>query len=167
MVTNYVMRIPLPLTFSPEFLPANAYYFRGTTKGRLPIEDVSFTQIDPPPDLPGYAIVNTQDFYLTPRPQFIVPIFFNLPKKFFSEEDSYHELTAYDVLRLDLVAYHYYINVEYWWIIAAANEILNPFNLAIGTILRIPSDNVVTNEWLQRPVKKVRDAGDFFFGSTS
>jgi hypothetical protein len=102
---------------------------------------------------------------LTPDPQFIVPLFFNLPSVFFSEFDFYHQVTVVDVLRLDLIAYKYYTNVEYWWIIAAANSILDPFNLVIGTILRIPGETFVINEWLQRPVKKLRDPDVFFFGS--
>ena len=41
--------------------------------------------------------------------------------------------------RLDTLAYQYYNNSSYWWIIASANNIHNaPFGLKDGTILRIP-----------------------------
>ena len=42
--------------------------------------------------------------------------------------------------RLDLLAWKYYQNVEYWWIIAAANPELrkDSLNLEIGVQIRIP-----------------------------
>ena len=167
MPTNRIINLQATFEFEPEFLPTKVHHFKKFTQGRLPLVDFNFVQVDPLPDLPGYSMINVQDFYLTPTPQFIIPLFFNLPHRFFSEFDSYHEITAYDTLRLDLVAYKFYLNVEYWWIIAAANDILDPFNIPIRTILRIPSESIVANEWSQRPVKKVRDPNDFFFGSTS
>ena len=44
--------------------------------------------------------------------------------------------------RLDLLAWNYYYNVDYWWIIAAANPELrkDSLNLEIGTQIRIPKD---------------------------
>ena len=44
--------------------------------------------------------------------------------------------------RLDLLAWKYYQNVEYWWIIAAANPELrkDSLNLEIGVQIRIPKD---------------------------
>jgi hypothetical protein len=42
--------------------------------------------------------------------------------------------------RLDLLAYRYYGDEEYWWVIALANRIQDPFALTPGTRLRIPSD---------------------------
>ena len=44
--------------------------------------------------------------------------------------------------RLDLLAWKYYQNVEYWWIIAAANPELrkDSLNLEIGLQIRIPKD---------------------------
>jgi phage tail protein X len=44
--------------------------------------------------------------------------------------------------RLDLLAWNYYQNVDYWWIIAAANPELrkDTLNLEIGTQIRIPKD---------------------------
>jgi phage tail protein X len=44
--------------------------------------------------------------------------------------------------RLDLLAWNYYQNVKYWWIIAAANPELrkDTLNLEVGTQIRIPKD---------------------------
>ena len=44
--------------------------------------------------------------------------------------------------RLDLLAWNYYQNVNYWWIIAAANPELrkDTLNLEVGTQIRIPKD---------------------------
>lgn len=165
MAHNITRSIPNPFESSPTLLPPSVYYFSGGTRGISPLEDFSFTEIDPPPDISGYSIANTQSFYLTPDPQYVISLFLNLPHTFFSEFDQYHQITAIDNLRLDLVAYQYYLNVEYWWIIALANDILDPFNIPIGTILRIPSESVVINEWITRPTKKLRDPDNFFFGT--
>jgi hypothetical protein len=165
MATDRVINLPVPLSSAPNFLPPNVYYFTTNRLGFQPIEDTNYSLIDPPSDLSGYAIANVQDFYLTPSPQYIIPLFLHLPAVFFSEFDTYHQVTAYDQFRLDLISYRYYLTPEYWWIIAAANDILDPFALEVGTILRIPSDNIVVNDWLQSPVKKVREAGTFFFGT--
>ena len=45
--------------------------------------------------------------------------------------------------RFDTLAYQYYNNSSYWWIIASANNIHNaPFGLKDGTILRIPQNYI-------------------------
>ena len=45
--------------------------------------------------------------------------------------------------RLDTLAYQYYNNASYWWVIASANNIHNaPFGLKDGTILRIPQNYI-------------------------
>lgn len=45
--------------------------------------------------------------------------------------------------RLDTLAYQYYEDASYWWIIAAANNIHDaPFGLVDGTILRIPQQYI-------------------------
>jgi phage tail protein X len=45
--------------------------------------------------------------------------------------------------RLDSLAYEYYGNSTYWWIIAAANKLHNgKFALPDGTILRIPMNYI-------------------------
>lgn len=40
--------------------------------------------------------------------------------------------------RLDLVSYRCYSTPKYWWVIALANYIIDPFDVPYGTILRIP-----------------------------
>lgn len=42
--------------------------------------------------------------------------------------------------RLDVVAWKYYGDSEYWWVVAIANRIMDPFSLTVGTRLRIPLD---------------------------
>lgn len=42
--------------------------------------------------------------------------------------------------RLDLLAHRYYGDSEYWWVIALANRIEDPFALTVGQRLRIPVD---------------------------
>ena len=45
--------------------------------------------------------------------------------------------------RLDTLAYQYYNNASYWWIIASANNIHDaPLGLKDGTILRIPQNYI-------------------------
>tara|TARA_R110000824_G_scaffold177095_1_gene356334 strand:- start:177 stop:470 length:294 start_codon:yes stop_codon:yes gene_type:complete len=45
-----------------------------------------------------------------------------------------------DGQRLDNLAYNYYGDSSYWWIIAKANGIRGKLGLKAGTPLRIPSD---------------------------
>ena len=44
--------------------------------------------------------------------------------------------------RLDLLSWNYYSNVNFWWVIAAANPELrkDTLNLEIGTQIRIPKN---------------------------
>lgn len=42
--------------------------------------------------------------------------------------------------RLDTLAHRYYGDSDYWWIIALANRVQDPFSLSPGTRMRIPSD---------------------------
>lgn len=49
-----------------------------------------------------------------------------------------HVLTAED--RLDLLAFRYYGDEDYWWVIALANRISDPFSIVPGRTLRIPSE---------------------------
>lgn len=42
--------------------------------------------------------------------------------------------------RLDVLAFRYYGDEDYWWVIALANRIMDPFALTAGQRLRIPSD---------------------------
>jgi len=42
--------------------------------------------------------------------------------------------------RFDVLASRYYGDSEYWWVIALANRIADPFSLRAGHKLRIPLD---------------------------
>lgn len=42
--------------------------------------------------------------------------------------------------RLDTVAHRYYGDSDYWWVIALANRIKDPFKLTVGSMLRVPVD---------------------------
>lgn len=42
--------------------------------------------------------------------------------------------------RLDVIAHRYLGDEDYWWIIALANRISDPFSLAVGRKLRIPTE---------------------------
>lgn len=55
-----------------------------------------------------------------------------------SEYDRYYEVTHKSENRLDIVAYEMYGYATYWWVIAMANDIIDPFNVKIGTVLRVP-----------------------------
>lgn len=49
-----------------------------------------------------------------------------------------HLWTLYD--RIDLLAYRYFNNETFWWMIAEANpRILDWTNIPIGSVIRIPS----------------------------
>lgn len=61
-------------------------------------------------------------------------------------DDSYHIITLADMNRLDLVSQQYYSSPFFWWVIAEASEINDPFNIPLGTVLRIPSmSNLFSN----------------------
>lgn len=153
---------PQPLNMKIEVVTPKVRYFVDPVRGRLPQPDLNYTLIDQPQGIPGYAMMNIQEFYLTPSPnQFIIPLFLNLPEVFFSEFDAYYTVTEVVVRNIPLIAHLFYSQVEYWWIIALANEILDPFVLQQNKILRIPSQVVVFNKWLQRPVKRKRTSRDF------
>lgn len=42
--------------------------------------------------------------------------------------------------RLDGLAFKYFGDDEYWWVIALCNRIIDPFALTVGSKLRIPVD---------------------------
>ena len=55
-----------------------------------------------------------------------------------SNQDTYYEVTTRTENRLDMIAAEKYGFSTYWWIIAHANGIIDPFNIPNGTVLRIP-----------------------------
>lgn len=55
-----------------------------------------------------------------------------------SNEDEYFTVTKSEEDRLDLIANYFYSTPRYWWVIALANDIIDPFDIPVGTQLRIP-----------------------------
>lgn len=55
-----------------------------------------------------------------------------------SDEDQYTTVTNITKDRLDIIANEYYGTPRYWWVIAQANYIIDPFDVPVGTQLRIP-----------------------------
>lgn len=65
--------------------------------------------------------------------------------------DFYFTVTEAVEGRLDLIAYRYYRTPELWWVIAEANNLFFPFeDVAVGTVLRIPSLTSITSLGLIR-----------------
>lgn len=70
-----------------------------------------------------------------------------------SDSDTYYTVTAAEENRLDIIANTYYGTPKYWWVIALANYIIDPFDVPTGTQLRIP------------PLISLYDAGGVLSGS--
>jgi hypothetical protein len=78
---------------------------------------------NPRPDNPykraleEYYNDSDEPMLLNPEPVQYVP----------ANNDIYHLVSEYETL--DTLAFNYYGNSKYWWVIAHANNILNPFDL--------------------------------------
>lgn len=57
--------------------------------------------------------------------------------------DQVHQISVGEEGRLDLIAYQYYKNPTLWWVIAYFNNIIDPFEVPAGTVLKIPSKESV------------------------
>lgn len=55
-----------------------------------------------------------------------------------SDDDNTHIVLPEQEGRLDIIANIYYKDPSLWWAIALANNIIDPFIVKAGTILRIP-----------------------------
>ena len=55
-----------------------------------------------------------------------------------TKQDQFHTVTMEEENRLDIISFNYYQTPEYSWIIALANNMVDPFIVNVGTILRIP-----------------------------
>ena len=55
-----------------------------------------------------------------------------------SENDTYVTVDRQSENRLDVIANRVYGYAPYWWIIAIANDIIDPFDVPYGTVLRCP-----------------------------
>jgi hypothetical protein len=56
-----------------------------------------------------------------------------------SEQDIYHTVLREQENRLDIIANIYYGDPSFFWVIALANELVDPFVVTTGSILRIPA----------------------------
>lgn len=56
-----------------------------------------------------------------------------------SGADIYHTVDVSQEGRLDILAQLYYEDPSLWWMIAIANEIIDPFVVVAGSTVRIPS----------------------------
>lgn len=69
-------------------------------------------------------------------------IFFENPSRIVVPEhvdDTYFAVVGKYIDRLDLIAHKFYQDSKLWWVIAKANNIENPWDIPIDTILRIPA----------------------------
>ena len=55
-----------------------------------------------------------------------------------TSDDEYFIVTNVEKDRLDIVAAETYGTARFWWVIALANNIKDPFDVPVGTSLRIP-----------------------------
>lgn len=56
----------------------------------------------------------------------------------YTSGDQYFVVTKSEENRLDIISMKFYDTPRYWWVIAIANYLLDPFDVAVGTKLRIP-----------------------------
>lgn len=62
----------------------------------------------------------------------------NVPYVAYSEQDEYIVVKDTEADRLDVLSSRFYGTPKYWWAIAYANYIIDPFDVPQGTRLRIP-----------------------------
>ena len=60
-----------------------------------------------------------------------------------SIDDVYHEVLQSEENRLDIISNKYYGSPDFYWAIALANEIIDPFTIPQGMMLRIPKINTL------------------------
>lgn len=62
-----------------------------------------------------------------------------------SADDQYFTVSKAEEGRLDIIATSFYGTPNYWWVIALANYIIDPFDVEAGTTLRIPPITALYN----------------------
>ena len=60
-----------------------------------------------------------------------------------SDSTQYHLVEQTELNRLDIIANKYYGDPTLYWVIAMANEMLDPFILQPNTVLKIPNRDVL------------------------
>lgn len=63
-----------------------------------------------------------------------------------SNEDQYFTVSVAEEGRLDIISNKYYSTSRFWWVIALANNIIDPFDIPVDTVLRIPAIVSLYNE---------------------
>lgn len=63
-----------------------------------------------------------------------------------SDQDIYYKVESANENRLDIISNIAYNTPKFWWVIAMANDIVDPFKVPVDTILRIPDLSVLYNE---------------------
>jgi hypothetical protein len=72
-------------------------------------------------------------------------------------EPSYYRVTEVDGMRPDLISYNVYGTVQYWWIVCAANDIINPLiDIEVGAVLLIPNKLDITRFQRKYRVRRSR-----------
>lgn len=56
-----------------------------------------------------------------------------------SDKDKFVVVNSTNENRLDLISNSNYGTPKYWWVIADVNNLVNPFEVPIGTVLRLPA----------------------------
>lgn len=62
-----------------------------------------------------------------------------------SDNDTYHVVTPREVNRLDIISEDFYGTPDYWWAIALANNMIDPFFVSEGVMLRLPPLSSLNN----------------------
>jgi nucleoid-associated protein YgaU len=71
------------------------------------------------------------------------------------DDFSVHQVAERERGRLDLIAHKFYGNPLYWWIIAHANDVIDPIgDITTGQFLRIPAASLV-DQFVQRRKRSV------------
>ena len=55
-----------------------------------------------------------------------------------SNQDTYYTVTIETENRLDMISQEIYNTPRYWWVLALANYLTDPFDVPVGTTLRVP-----------------------------
>lgn len=65
-----------------------------------------------------------------------------------------HQITDFDIGRLDMVSYLYYGTPDYWWVLADANDYINPLlDMRVGEYLAVPNRAVIESFVRRLPSK--------------
>lgn len=135
-----------------EFEEFTIDLFLNPVRGVKAFHDINYRQVPVPTNIPANEILHIQEFFKTAEvnnsSSFVIPLFLNLPAQPTSPFDQYYTVAEFEIRRIDLISYKFYGTPELWWIILLANNIIDPFGLTPGIILRIPSIDTVYAQWL-------------------